>query len=337
MLYVPNETHRASINLAKEHYLLQEKEIDDVIIFFYINQPSVIIGRHQNTLEEINDDYVDAHHIDVVRRLSGGGAVYHDLGNLNFSFILPTTDHYLDFETLTQPIVDAIRSLGVEDVHLSGRNDLLIGEQKFSGNAMYRYKDRMFCHGTLLFNSDLTKINDILTVEPSKLKKKGVASVRSRVTNIQPHLNTEYKAMTTEDFKAYLLQYLFQTKDMRSIPTYTWTKEDNARILEIEKHYYASKDWNYGKSPDYNQKAKHRFDSGLVEVRMLVYDNIIQRAYIYGDFFGTEDTQELSLRLQGIEKTPQALATALKDNDVSRYLGKGVTNEAFITLLLEAQ
>lgn len=337
MLYVPNEYHDPAMNLAQETYLLKEKNIDEPIIFFYINRPSVIIGRNQNTLEEVNEDYVNTHHIDVVRRLSGGGAVYHDFGNLNFSFILPDANDYMDFATLTQPIVDAIRHLGVSDVHLSGRNDLLIGEQKFSGNAMYRYNDRMFCHGTLLFDSDLNQINDILTVDPSKLKKKGISSVRSRVTNIKPHLPQNQQKMTTEVFRDAILMDLFDVDTLEKIPTYSFTEEDIEHILEIKASYYDNWDWNYGASPDFNIKNSQRFSSGQVEVYLLVHDGIIKNIAIYGDFFGLFDKNKLVDALTGVAYTEEAVKHALSPFDLSAYLGRDVTQQKLVDLLLSAQ
>ena len=337
MLYVPNDCHDPAKNLAIETYLLKEKEINEPILFFYINHPSVIIGRNQNTAEEVNHQYVKAHHIDVVRRLSGGGAVYHDLGNLNFSFILPDAKDYMDFATLTKPIVDALTHLGVKGVHLSGRNDLLIGEQKFSGNAMYRYQNRMFCHGTLLFDSDLTQINDILTVDPSKLKKKGVASVRSRVTNIKPHLPKDKQEMTTESFKTALLHYLFSTDCLADIPTYELTAEEMKRVAEIQKEYYSNWDWNYGASPDYNVKVNHRFSSGNIELYLLIKNSKIENIAIYGDFFGVLETHDLIETLQGCPLEKESLEKALDAFDLPAYLGRDVTKEAFLSLLLSAK
>ncbi|MEO2720431.1 lipoate--protein ligase, partial [Enterococcus faecium] len=153
MIFVPNENHDPRINLAIEQYLLQEMPLDEPILLFYINEPSIIIGRNQNTIEEINRDYVEEHGIHVVRRLSGGGAVYHDFGNLNFSFIMPDDgDSFRDFAKVTQPIIQALHELGVAGAELKGRNDLVIDGMKFSGNAMYATNGRMFAHGTIMFD-----------------------------------------------------------------------------------------------------------------------------------------------------------------------------------------
>ena len=175
------------MNLAIETYLLTEMPLDEPILLFYINEPSIIIGRNQNTIEEINKEYVDEHGIHVVRRLSGGGAVYHDHGNLNFSFIMPDDGNsFRDFAKVTQPIIQALHDLGVEGAELKGRNDLVINDMKFSGNAMYATNGRMFAHGTLMFDSDIDEVVNTLKVRKDKIESKGIKSVRSRVTNIKP-------------------------------------------------------------------------------------------------------------------------------------------------------
>lgn len=321
MIFVPNSEHDPRLNLAIETYLLKEKYFDDTVLLFYINEPSVIIGRNQNTIEEINQSYIDEHDIKVVRRLSGGGAVYHDLGNLNFSFIMPENDHFMDFKTLTQPIIDALGQLGVKNAEMSGRNDLLIDGKKFSGNAMYKTNGRMFCHGTLMFNSDLDVVNDALKVRKDKIESKGIKSVRSRVTNIKPHLPEKMQNMTTEDFEKALLHQLFHTDDLGNIPLYVLTDEDWKRINEIADEYYRNWDWNYGQSPDFSIKKSHRFPFGLVEARLMVKQGKMEEVYFYGDFFGTEDTRDIERRLTGIDYQRDAIIAALDGVELRDFFG----------------
>lgn len=335
MLYIPNNEHNPRWNLAMEMYLLEEKALSEPCIFFYINSPSIIIGRNQNTVEEINEDYVAAHHLAVVRRMSGGGAVYHDQGNLNFSFILPTSEQFMDFKTATAPIVQALKNLGVKDVHLSGRNDLLIGTKKFSGLAMYRHKDRMVCHGTLLFNSDLAVVEQALTVHESKLKTKGIKSVRSRVTNILPHLPKEKQTMTTEDFREALLKELFHIQDVKEIPLYLFTDEDYAHIEKLVERYYDNWDWNYGASPDFNIHGEKKFACGLLETRLLVKEGKILEAYFYGDFFGTEDVQQLNQALKNCPYEREAVAEKLASFTLADFFGKDVTMSSLLDLIFE--
>lgn len=321
MIFVPNTEHNPRLNLAIETYLLKEKHFDDTVLLFYINEPSVIIGRNQNTIEEINQSYIDEHDIKVVRRLSGGGAVYHDLGNLNFSFIMPENDHFMDFKTLTQPIIDALHQLGIKNAEMSGRNDLLIDGKKFSGNAMYKTNGRMFCHGTLMFDSDLDVVTDALKVRKDKIESKGIKSVRSRVTNIKPHLPKEMQKMTTEGFEKALLHQLFHTDDLKTIPLYILTDDDWKRINEIADEYYCNWNWNYGQSPDFSIKKEHRYPFGLIEARMMVKQGKIEEIHFYGDFFGTEDTRELERRLVGVEYQRDAIVKALVGVELRDFFG----------------
>ncbi len=207
MIFVDNQqVIDPSVNLAIEEYLLRNFSGDDEILLFYINEPSIIIGRNQNTLEEINHEYVDAHNIHVVRRLSGGGAVYHDLGNLNFSFIAhnrPENVH--NFKKFTGPVVQVLRQMGVS-AEMSGRNDILVEGRKVSGNAQYISGKRMFSHGTLLFDSDLSCVAEALNVKMSKITSKGLKSVRSRVANISEFLS---EPITLEQFRRRLLEGIF--------------------------------------------------------------------------------------------------------------------------------
>lgn len=254
MLYVPNDNERdPRINLAIETYLLQNMPLDEPILLFYINEPSIIIGRNQNTIEEINKEYVDEKGIHVVRRLSGGGAVYHDQGNLNFSFIMPDDGNsFRDFKKLTEPIVEALHKLGIEGAQLKGRNDLVIDDKKFSGNAMYSTNGRMFAHGTLMFDSDIDEVVNALKVKKDKIESKGIKSIRSRVTNIKDYLPQDKQAMTTEEFRQAILLQIFGVDDVDQVKTHELTDEDWQAINKISDEYYKNWDWNYGRSPEFN-------------------------------------------------------------------------------------
>ena len=196
MLCIKSTTQNPAFNLATEEYLLRNK--DEECFYLYINGPSIIVGKHQNTLAEINIDYVKAQNIDVIRRLSGGGAVFHDPGNLNFTFIKKgEKDQLVDFRKYTKPILDVLQSLGVK-ARFEGRNDLTIEGKKFSGNAEHVYKNKILHHGTLLFSSKLPDLSQALKVNPLKYKDKAVKSVRSRVTNISEHLK---ESITLEEFE----------------------------------------------------------------------------------------------------------------------------------------
>ena len=317
MLFVPNENNDPRINLAIEIFLLQEMKVDEPILLFYINEPSIIIGRNQNTIEEINKDYVDAHGIHVVRRFSGGGAVYHDFGNLNFSFIMPDDGNsFRDFEKLTKPIVQALHEMGVEGAQLKGRNDLVIDDMKFSGNAMYATNGRMFAHGTIMFDSDINEVVNALKVRKDKIESKGIKSIRSRVTNIKPFLPKDKQDMTTEAFREEILLKIFGVDSVDQVKTYTLTEEDWVKINEISDKYYRNWDWNYGKSPAFDIERRKRFPIGSIEVRFNVQEGKITEAKIYGDFFGLGDIADVEQAFIGTRYDKSALKDVIDQIDV---------------------
>ncbi|HQL40659.1 MAG TPA: lipoate--protein ligase family protein, partial [Anaerolineaceae bacterium] len=174
----------AYFNLAAEEYVFDQLDREEDYLLLWQNRNAVVVGKHQNTIEEVNSQFIQEHGVQVVRRLSGGGAVYHDMGNLNFTFIGDAEGNKFNFQKLSQPIVQTLQQMGVADVHFSGRNDILIGEKKISGNAQFVRGNRLLHHGTLLFHSDLDMVSRVLTVKGDKIESKGVKSVRSRVTNI---------------------------------------------------------------------------------------------------------------------------------------------------------
>ncbi|WP_390174686.1 lipoate--protein ligase family protein, partial [Staphylococcus pseudintermedius] len=243
MKFINNQNHTdPTLNLAMEEYVLKTVPMDDddSYFLFYINRPSIIVGKNQNTIEEVHQPYIETHAIDVVRRISGGGAVYHDFGNLNFSFITKDDgDSFHNFKKFTQPIVEVLNDLGVK-AELTGRNDIQVGQAKISGNAMVKVKDRMFSHGTLMLNSDLDEVQNALRVNPAKIQSKGVKSVRKRVANIQEFID---EPLDIETFKAIILKKLFGEAEVES---YTLTEEDWKNIEKLSNEKYRTWDWNYG-------------------------------------------------------------------------------------------
>ncbi|MGX7131422.1 lipoate--protein ligase [Enterococcus songbeiensis] len=322
MIFVPNENNDPRINLAIEVFLLQEMKVDEPILLFYINEPSIIIGRNQNTIEEINKEYVDEQGIHVIRRFSGGGAVYHDFGNLNFSFIMPDDGNsFRDFEKLTKPIIQALHEMGVEGAELKGRNDLVIDDMKFSGNAMYATNGRMFAHGTIMFDSDINEVVKALKVRKDKIESKGIKSIRSRVTNIKPFLPKENQGMTTEEFRQEILLKIFGVSSTDEIKTYELTEEDWKKVNEISDQYYRNWDWNYGKSPEFEIERRKRFPIGSIDIRLNVENGRISEAKIFGDFFGLGDIKDVEDALLGVKYEKDALTTAVGSIDVKKYFG----------------
>ena len=331
MLFLSNEgNHDPTINLALEEYALRKLPLTDGgLLLFYVNEPSIIIGRNQNTAEEINQDYVESHGIRVVRRLSGGGAVYHDLGNLNFSFItLDDGESFRNFAKFTQPVITALRKLGV-DAELSGRNDIQVGDKKISGNAQFAAHGRMFSHGTLLFDSDIDQVVSALKVNAIKFASKSTKSVRARVGNIRDYLMND---MTIEQFRQALLREIFATAP-KEIPMYQMSSEDWEAVHQLANERYRSWEWNYGRSPKFNVEHSHKFASGIVHVRLFVEKGSIQACKIYGDFFGIGEIADVENVLIGVKHEPAALRDVLANLDVERYLG-GVTKEDLVSLLM---
>lgn len=316
------------INLAIEEYLLKHLDVEkDSYLLFYINQPSIIIGRNQNTIEEINTDYVEENDIIVVRRLSGGGAVYHDLGNLNFSFITKDDgESFHNYKKFTQPVVDALGNLGVQ-AELSGRNDILAEGRKVSGNAQYATKGRMFSHGTLMFDLNLDAVVSALKVKKDKIESKGIKSVRSRVANILPFLKEK---ITIEQFRLEILKSIFGGEE--KINYYELTEKDWEKIHEISRDRYQTWDWNYGKSPRFNIQKTHRFPSGGIDIRLEVNKGNIEEIKIYGDFFGVGEVTEIEELLTGIPYSREAIAEKLGNIDIAHYFG-GISKEDFLKLI----
>ncbi|SHM46534.1 lipoate--protein ligase [Gracilibacillus kekensis] len=317
------------INLAIEEYVLKKFGEEDTYLLFYINQPSIIIGKNQNTVEEINTDYVDENGIKVVRRLSGGGAVYHDEGNLNFSFITKDDgDSFHNFAKFTEPVVEALKKLGVP-AELKGRNDLVADGRKISGNAQFTTKGRMFSHGTLMYDSEIENVVRSLNVKTEKIKSKGIKSIRSRVANISEFMDEK---LSMDDLKAHILKHVFEVDNVADVPKYELTDEDWDNIHQLSKERYQQWEWNFGKSPKFNIQHSHKFDGGLVDVRLDVHKGIIEQCTIYGDFFGVGDVKELEEKLNGVRYERTAINEALSELDVSHYLGK-ITKEDFLGLI----
>ena len=317
-----------SVNLAIEEYLLRNVELGEDILLFYINGPSIIIGRHQNTIEEINQAYVEAHGIRVVRRLSGGGAVYHDLGNLNFSFITQNArENVHNFRKFTEPVVKVLQEMGVP-AEMSGRNDILADGRKISGNAQYITPRRMFNHGTLLFNSDLSHVQEALNVKQSKIVSKGIKSVRSRVANISEFLSAP---MTVEEFKGRVLTGIFN--GAIEIPQYHLTAEDWQGINQLTEERYRSWDWNYGESPAFNVQKINRFPFGEIDARIDVQRGVIRSIKFFGDFFSQAEPAELEQRLIGARYAPVDLQRALEGVNLADYF-QDLSQEEFLNFLV---
>ena len=300
-------------NLAAEEYIL--KNFTDNCFMLWRNEPSVIVGRHQNALAEINTDYVKQNNIKVVRRLSGGGAVFHDLGNLNFTFIENAqNEKFIDFHKYTQPVIDVLQLLDI-DARFEGRNDLVIDGKKFSGNAEHVYRNRVLHHGTLLFASELTDLSGALNANPAKFTGKAIQSVRSRVTNIGSHLK---EALDVEQFRDMVLRYMMDNHS--DCKLYRYNDSDMAAISKLRDEKYATWDWNFGQSPNYNMVNGIRTGGGFLEVHLDVQNGMIKRVRIFGDFFNIREIDDLEQLLTGIPHNEASIRQKAEQINLSDYL-----------------
>lgn len=330
MQYLAMQTHDIRTNLATEEYLMNSGVMTPPFMLFYIEKPCIIVGRNQNTVEEINEDYCKQHGITITRRLSGGGAMYQDLGNLCFSFIVPADrQRFGDFKTLVQPIVDALHEMGATGAEVTGRNDIVIDGKKFSGNAMYTRNGKTFCHGTLMFDVDTNAVAGALKVPKDKIESKGIKSVRSRVTNLKPYLKPKFQNLDTAGFRDELIKRIYHVDDLSQaqINEYQLTSKDQQAIHQIETDRYRDWDWVFGQSPAFTVKKRKHFDAGTIDARFEVQDGKIKMAKIYGDFFGVEDVRQLEKALIGKPYDVDAITKVLRSFDLNKFFNGIPTND----------
>ncbi len=316
-IYINNNTD-PYFNLASEQYLL-DNETDEVFMLWR-NAKAVIIGKNQNAYAEINKPFVDEHGIKVVRRLTGGGAVFHDLGNVNFTYIVARKDcPSLDFERFSRPVIDALRDIGVEAV-LSGRNDITVGGRKISGNAQCVYNNKVMHHGTLLFSADMSQMAGALHVDEEKIKSKGIKSVRSRVCNLSELLPD----MDAAAFKEYLESRFEGEKT-------AFSDEQKAGIQRLSDSKYSTWEWNYGVSKEYNKRCKKRFSFGTVDISLDADHGEIKDVRFFGDYFGVNDISAIEKRLIGCRLDRAELDERL--SDIERFI-MGADRDSISELIL---
>ncbi|GAB1429096.1 lipoate--protein ligase [Aminivibrio sp.] len=325
MYYIEGQSTDPAFNLAMEEHLY--RTIDQGHPGYFLlwqNRPSIIVGRFQNTAQEVNRAFAEEHSIAVVRRISGGGAVYHDLGNINYTFILPNDEgNPFDFARHARPVVDALAALGVT-AEFNSRNDLAIDGKKFSGSAQHMDRRRLLHHGTLLFDSDLSVLARALRVDEEKFTSKGFKSVRSRVTNILPCLPAP---LSLQEFMGALRDSL------SGLEMISLTDDQRKAISALGDEKYASWEWNWGASPDFSERKVRRFSWGKVEALLDVKNGVIAQARFFGDFFGQEDREELELQLAGCPYREQDLRKRLEGFPLERFF-RGVEREEFLAFLI---
>jgi lipoate-protein ligase A len=281
------------------------------------NDNAIIVGKHQNTLAEINIDYVKEKGIKVVRRLSGGGAVYHDLGNLNFTFTRTGENtEVVDFERYTKPIVEVLNNMGIP-AKFEGRNDLTIEGRKFSGNAEHVFKNKVLHHGTILYSSEMKDVSGALKINPLKYKDRAVKSIPKRVTNVSDHMK---QPMNLEDFTQRIMDHVLST--FAGSQMYEFTESDLAQIQKIRDDKYSTWEWNFGHSPKYNFMQGARTPGGTLEVNLKVEKGIIKEAKFFGDFFGVANVNEIEEALKGSKHGQDEVRSVLAAFDLKKYFHK---------------
>ncbi|MFI3887706.1 lipoate--protein ligase [Streptococcus parauberis] len=322
MKYIVNKSNDPAYNIALEAYAFRELTSEDEIFILWINEPAIIIGKHQNTIQEINKEYTDEHGIHVVRRLSGGGAVYHDLNNLNYTIISNKSEEgAFDFKTFSQPVIATLADLGVK-AEFTGRNDLEIDGKKFCGNAQAYYKGRMMHHGCLLFDVDMSVLGDALKVSKDKIESKGIKSVRARVTNI---LNELPEKITVNEFSDKILEKMKETyPDMTE---YVLSEDELVKIQELADTQFGTWDWTYGKAPEYTIERNVRYQAGKINTFANVQQSVIKNIKIYGDFFGIKDVEDIEKILIGTKYEYKDVLEKLKTIDTAQYFSRITVEE----------
>ncbi len=323
MIYIENNSLNPYFNLALEEYILKILNLDDDVLMLWRDDNSIIVGKHQNTIEEINDEFVKENNIKIARRITGGGAVYHDLGNLNFSFILKDKNiSTFEMKKFAIPVVNALEKLNIF-ADISGRNDITIEGKKISGTAQAIHKNKILYHGTLLFDSDLSVVSNALNVKFDKIKSKGIKSVRSRVTNIKDYLKQDIDIL---EFKSIIKKYFFPY----GVNEYILSAEDLKKIEELRDNKFSTWDYIYGSSPKFNYSNSKRFSGGMVEVFLFVENGIISTCNIYGDFLG-ESNVDLNKLFVGIRYDQKEILNVLNEFKEKQLFGD-ISNEEILEL-----
>ena len=335
IFYIESRNTNPHRNLALEQFVFDRLDRKHSYFMLWQNHNSVIIGKHQNTQEEINAEFVKEKNIAVARRLSGGGAVYHDLGNLNFTFITDASQPLaadktrgIDFAAFCEPICKALRSFGVP-VEISGRNDMTVEGKKFSGNAQYIKEGRVMHHGTILYDSDMLMLSKVLKPGKDKIESRGIKSVQSRVTNIRPYMKTD---MGIEEFWTAIKLYMMDSFDMKEC---SLSPEQNTEVEVLYEKVYSQWSWNYGNSPPYTVRKARRIEGcGRIEILLDIgREGVINNIAFYGDFFAKEDPAALGKKLIGHHLDYEELKTLLAEVDAACYV-HGLDNETLLNLLV---
>lgn len=327
-VYLETGSQNPFYNLAFEEYVLSRRRTGDYLILWQ-NDNTIVIGQNQNAEQEINRAFVESHGIRVVRRTTGGGAVYHDLGNLNYSFITDAGEaESLAMERFTQPVVGALQGLGLR-AEASGRNDILVEGRKVSGTAQRLLNGRILHHGTLLFDADPVMVAGALQADPEKFRSKSAKSVRSRVGNIRDFLRED---MDLPAFWAYLKTALAG----EGFVSGTLSPEELEAVEALKQSRYDTWEWNFGRSPAYDLRNRRRWEGGGLEVCLSVKEGLISGAAFQGDFLSRCSLDPLTEALRGTAFRREDVAEVLERFPLRDYFG-GITEEEVLETMFHVQ
>ncbi|WP_025729169.1 lipoate--protein ligase [Atopobacter phocae] len=321
-----------AVALAMQVYVQQNIFLDDDILFPYYCDPKVEIGRYQNAVVETNQDYLKEHHIPVVRRDTGGGAVYVDSGAVNICYLINDNGIFGDFKRAYEPAVKALHHLGATSVEMTGRNDLVANGKKVSGAAMTIANGRVYGGYSLLLDVDFDEMEKVLNPNRKKIESKGIKSVRSRVGNIREHLAPEYQEVTVDEFKDLMVCQLLDIEHIDQAKRYDLTEEDWQKIDELTESKYKNWEWNYGNSPQYSYHRDARFAGGTIDIHLSIEKGRIEACRIYGDFFGKADIHDVEKALIGTKMEKEDVLSALTPLDLPIYFGS-ITKEELVELI----
>ena len=321
MLFVVNDNLKPEFNLALEEYLL--RGLKKPAIMLWRTKKSVIIGCNQNASLEVNEHYANDNDISIVRRLTGGGAVFHDEGNINYTIISNKVEQIGTYDAFTADLRDFLHELGI-DTTLSGRNDILINNSKICGNAQAIKGNMLIHHGCILYSADISNLTNVLKVNELKYKDKGIKSVKSRVTNIINYLDNKISPTEfLEKFKNYLI-------NKNNLEIYNLNDFDIECVNKLVSEKYSTYSWNFGESPQYNFKNAIKTEAGLLEINLDIKDGIINKAKIFGDFFNIKNIAELENNLIGLKHNRKELENCIKN--INNYI-LNINDYDFIELL----
>ena len=324
VLYLETGSQDPAFNLAFEEYVLTNRR-EGAYLLLWQNDNTIVIGQNQNAEAEINRAFVEEHGIHVVRRTTGGGAVYHDLGNLNYSFITDAGDaERLTMERFTVPIVNALRGLGLQ-AEASGRNDILVEGRKVSGTAQRLAKNRILHHGTLLFDANPGMVAGALQVDPEKFRSKSAKSVRSRIGNIREFLSTDM------DLPAFW-EYLKTALAGDGLVTGALSAEELERVNDLKRSKYDTWEWTFGRSPKYDMVNKRYWDGGCLEVHAAVEKGLLTDIAFFGDFLSRCPLDGLTEALRGCAFRREDVAAVLEQYPLQDYFGGITENEILETM-----